>query len=299
MPEADVTYADVKFTTPRSRGNVAAEDSTYSEVKISNKQQPVYSNCSANIQQSGSSRRSKVTPERLVLLGLVVLLAAALIALGVTFVQTNQNLQTLKEEKETLKKNLSNIKPGSKSSTTACPTCPTCPAYPTCPACPPPPPTPAVKRETFLKCEAGWEKHGGNCYYFSTSKSSWINSRRSCVDLGSDLVKIDSREEQLFLEIRLRGLMMKDTDKFWIGLTDSVEEGKWFWVDGSPLDESLSFWSQKEPDDWKNENPAGEDCVRMGERGGSHDLTCWFDKACNVSHKSICEKPAAPGRRCV
>uniref|UniRef100_A0A3B5LB03 C-type lectin domain-containing protein n=1 Tax=Xiphophorus couchianus TaxID=32473 RepID=A0A3B5LB03_9TELE len=93
--------------------------------------------------------------------------------------------------------------------------------------------------ETFLKCEAGWEKHGGNCYYFSTSKSSWINSRRSCVDLGSDLVKIDSREEQLFLEIRLRGLMMKDTDKFWIGLTDSVEEGKWFWVDGSPLDERL------------------------------------------------------------
>uniref|UniRef100_A0A3B5MDP3 C-type lectin domain-containing protein n=1 Tax=Xiphophorus couchianus TaxID=32473 RepID=A0A3B5MDP3_9TELE len=148
--------------------------------------------------------------------------------------------------------------------------------------------------ETFLKCEAGWEKHGGNCYYFSTSKSSWINSRRSCVDLGSDLVKIDSREEQLFLEIRLRGLMMKDTDKFWIGLTDSVEEGRWFWVDGSPLDES-----QKEPDDWKGENPAGEDCVRVGERGGSHDLTCWFDKACNVSLKSICEKPAAPGRRCV
>uniref|UniRef100_A0A3B5RDX7 C-type lectin domain-containing protein n=1 Tax=Xiphophorus maculatus TaxID=8083 RepID=A0A3B5RDX7_XIPMA len=147
--------------------------------------------------------------------------------------------------------------------------------------------------ETFLKCEAGWEKHGGNCYYFSTSKSSWINSRRSCADHGSDLVKIDSRED------RLRGLMVEDDDKFWIGLTDSVEEGRWFWVDGSPLDESLSFWSQNEPDDWKGENPAGEDCVRMGERGGSHDLTCWFDKACNVSLKSICEKPAAPGRPCV
>uniref|UniRef100_A0A3B3VVK5 C-type lectin domain-containing protein n=1 Tax=Poecilia latipinna TaxID=48699 RepID=A0A3B3VVK5_9TELE len=71
---------------------------------------------------------------------------------------------------------------------------------------------------TCLKCEAGWEQHGGNCYYFSTSKSSWTDSRRSCTDLGSDLVKIDSREEQ---------------DKFWIGLTDSKEEGKWLWMDGS------------------------------------------------------------------
>uniref|UniRef100_A0A3B5Q298 C-type lectin domain-containing protein n=1 Tax=Xiphophorus maculatus TaxID=8083 RepID=A0A3B5Q298_XIPMA len=124
--------------------------------------------------------------------------------------------------------------------------------------------------ETFLKCEAGWEKHGGNCYYFSTSKSSWINSRRSCADHGSDLVKIDSREE---------GLMVEDDDKFWIGLTDSVEEGRWFWVDGSPLDERLET---------TNENIL---------RGGSHDLTCWFDKACNVSLKSICEKPAAPAQQ--
>ncbi|XP_014895179.1 C-type lectin domain family 4 member E-like [Poecilia latipinna] len=150
-----------------------------------------------------------------------------------------------------------------------------------------------------LTCEAGWEQHGGNCYYFSTSKSSWTDSRRSCTDLGSDLVKIDSREEQMFLESRLRGLMEDNEDKFWIGLTDSVEEGRWFWVDGSALDQSLSFWYQKEPDDWKTENPAGEDCVRMGERGGSQDLRCWFDKACNGTQKSICEKPAAPSYPCV
>ncbi|XP_043994217.1 CD209 antigen-like protein E [Gambusia affinis] len=279
MPEVDVTYADVKFTTPKSRGDVAAEDVTYSEVKISNKQQ------SANIQQSGSSRRSKVTPECLVLLALVVLLAAALIALGVTFIQTSQTPQTLKEDQENLRKNLSDIKPGS---TTSAPTCPTCPS------CPPPP---AVKNLTCLKCEPGWEKHGGNCYYFSTTKSSWINSRSSCVDRGSDLVKIDSREEQTFLDGRLKDLMEKDEDKFWIGLTDSVEEGKWFWVDGSPLDESLRFWCQNQPDDWKQENPAGEDCVRMGEKGGTR--TCWLDKTCNASHNCICEKPAAPRYPCV
>uniref|UniRef100_A0A3B3XKI5 C-type lectin domain-containing protein n=1 Tax=Poecilia mexicana TaxID=48701 RepID=A0A3B3XKI5_9TELE len=114
-----------------------------------------------------------------------------------------------------------------------------------------------------LTCEAGWEPHGGNCYYFSTSKSSWTDSRRSCTDLGSDLVKIDSREEQ------------DNEDRFWIGLTDSKEEGKWLWVDGSALDQS--FWNQTQPD---NNSPAHSaeaesDCVRMGKKGkkgGSDDL---------------------------
>uniref|UniRef100_A0A3Q2P6I2 C-type lectin domain-containing protein n=1 Tax=Fundulus heteroclitus TaxID=8078 RepID=A0A3Q2P6I2_FUNHE len=53
------------------------------------------------------------------------------------------------------------------------------------------------KDETCQKCEAGWELHGGNCYKFSTMKSSWNESRDSCKDLGGDLVKIDSREEQV------------------------------------------------------------------------------------------------------
>ncbi|XP_036001656.1 CD209 antigen-like protein E [Fundulus heteroclitus] len=148
----------------------------------------------------------------------------------------------------------------------------------------------------FLKCEAGWELHGGTCYNFSTTKSSWNESRDSCKDLGGDLVKIDSREEQMLLEIKLRGLMEEPEDRFWIGLTDSKEEGRWLWVDGSPLNESLKFWSNKEPDDWKGQNPAGEDCGRMGEKGGASDLKCWFDKSCDVPHKSICEKSAVSGQ---
>uniref|UniRef100_A0A3B3VVF5 C-type lectin domain-containing protein n=1 Tax=Poecilia latipinna TaxID=48699 RepID=A0A3B3VVF5_9TELE len=143
---------------------------------------------------------------------------------------------------------------------------------------------------TCLKCEAGWEPHGGNCYYFSTSKSSWTDSRRSCTDLGSDLVKIDSREEQ----IRLRFLMEDDEDKFWIGLTDSGEEDEWLWVDGSPLDESLSFWGYGQPDDLGVYDLPGADCVRMGQKD-RYDLKCWYDRGCDYPQKSICEKTAAAG----
>uniref|UniRef100_A0A3Q3BQT1 Immune-related, lectin-like receptor 4 n=1 Tax=Kryptolebias marmoratus TaxID=37003 RepID=A0A3Q3BQT1_KRYMA len=137
------------------------------------------------------------------------------------------------------------------------------------------------KAQTCLKCGAGWEEHGGKCYYFNTNRTSWSDSRASCRDLGGDLVKIDSREEQDF------------EDKFWIGLTDSETEGRWLWADGSPLNES--FWSGKEPDNWNGKNPSGEDCVRMGEKGGAEDLKCWFDSSCDIPHKSICEKSAETG----
>uniref|UniRef100_A0A3Q2VDM1 C-type lectin domain-containing protein n=1 Tax=Haplochromis burtoni TaxID=8153 RepID=A0A3Q2VDM1_HAPBU len=92
------------------------------------------------------------------------------------------------------------------------------------------------KDEPCSKCGEGWEHHGGKCYYFSVSKSSWTVSRGECRSKGGDLVKIDSREEQKFLDQRLKDIMNYPQDKFWFGLTDSAEEGRWLWVDGSLLD---------------------------------------------------------------
>uniref|UniRef100_A0A669CQC8 C-type lectin domain-containing protein n=1 Tax=Oreochromis niloticus TaxID=8128 RepID=A0A669CQC8_ORENI len=83
--------------------------------------------------------------------------------------------------------------------------------------------------DSCYKCEDGWKQHGGKCYYFSTNSSSWNESRTECRTKGGDLVKIDSSEEQRFLQTK--------TEEFWIGLTDSAEEGRWLWVDGSPLNE--------------------------------------------------------------
>ncbi|XP_069033057.1 C-type lectin domain family 4 member E-like [Embiotoca jacksoni] len=84
--------------------------------------------------------------------------------------------------------------------------------------------------------------------------------------------------------------MMDFQDMFWIGLTDAKEEGRWLWVDGSPLDKSLMFWDTGQPDDWKGEGPDGQDCVRMG-RDDSDQLKSWFDRSCKVPQRSICEKP--------
>ncbi|XP_006810344.1 CD209 antigen-like protein E, partial [Neolamprologus brichardi] len=253
-------------------------DSTYSEIKIS-KTQPSTAELSEDPQQAVVSKGSKVTSERVVLVVLSVLLAAALIALCFTTFDKSRTNQLTKCESN-LTETLSKI----KSCITVQPTCP----------------VPKVIDDPCYKCEEGWEQHGGKCYYFSISKSSWEQSREECKARRGDLVKIESREEQRFLERRLRDVMTKPEDKFWIGLTDSAVERRWLWVDGSQLDQSfLKFWSKGEPDNWKGtngEHPDGEDCVRMGERGGADDLKCWFDAFCSKPHRSICEKAEVKGQ---
>ncbi|XP_051270834.1 hepatic lectin-like [Dicentrarchus labrax] len=211
-------------------------------------------------QHSGSNGGSKVRSERVALLVVSALLAAAVIVicrLSLDNMHTKQSFQTLRDEHEAVKRNLTDD------------------------SCP--------------KCEYGWEQHGRQCYYFSTNYFTWSKSRDECRQKGGDLVQIDSREEQTFLELKLREKMNNIWDKFWIGLTDSGKEGTWSWVDGSPLNESLTFWFPDEPDNWTGKDPDGEDCVRMGERAGAPDLKCWFDESCKESHRSICEKPAETG----
>uniref|UniRef100_A0A671UBX8 C-type lectin domain-containing protein n=1 Tax=Sparus aurata TaxID=8175 RepID=A0A671UBX8_SPAAU len=150
------------------------------------------------------------------------------------------------------------------------------------------------KADTCGKCQEGWEQNGPQCYYFSTDKLTWEQARDECRRDGADLVKIESEDE-------LRDKMVEGEGKFWIGLTDSVTEDTWLWTDGTPLNKRfdlLTFWSKGEPDDWKGVNNAsvnGEDCVRMGEKYGSH-LKCWFDKSCMAPQKRICEKSAETGR---
>uniref|UniRef100_A0A8C4NNA8 C-type lectin domain-containing protein n=1 Tax=Dicentrarchus labrax TaxID=13489 RepID=A0A8C4NNA8_DICLA len=126
-------------------------------------------------------------------------------------------------------------------------------------------------------------QHGRQCYYFSISSLTWSESRDECRQKEGDLVQIDSREEEK---------MNSEWDMFWIGLTDSEKEGTWLWVDGSPLNESLTFWIHGEPDNRAWYNPDGEDCVMMGKRAGAPDLKCWFDESCKYTRRSICEKPA-------
>ncbi|CAN9504245.1 unnamed protein product [Ophioblennius macclurei] len=213
--------------------------------------------------QAATGGRSKVSAERAVLLALVVLLIAAVCGLTVSLFnqrRTEERLESLRAKWNAEKQNLTG--------------------------------------QTCRRCESRWSLNGDSCYYFSALKKNWDGSKKLCEIKRGSLVKIDSRNEQEFLERKLRDEMTEDEDKFWIGLTDSETEGRWFWTDGSALDESLAFWMSGEPDDWKGKTrkqAAGEDCVRMGEKNGAPDLRCWFDMSCSEEHKFICEKDSTGG----
>uniref|UniRef100_A0A4W5KSR6 Immune-related, lectin-like receptor 4 n=1 Tax=Hucho hucho TaxID=62062 RepID=A0A4W5KSR6_9TELE len=138
----------------------------------------------------------------------------------------------------------------------------------------------------YLNCAEGWEYYGGKCFYFSPDKLTWAQSRDECITRGGHLVIIGSLED------------MEPEDKFWIGLTDSINENEWLWVDNSAL--STRFWlGNQEPDDRigeYGEYPEGEDCARMGELGGTKDAKSWLDANCN-SIVTVCVSHAGGWQR--
>ncbi|XP_033980060.1 C-type lectin domain family 4 member E-like [Trematomus bernacchii] len=296
MPEAEVLYSDVKFKRDKgnTHGNASSpHETTYSEVRILKKQPST--ELPDTQQQSESGPRCRVTSERAAVFVLSVLLAASLIALALTLYKNNQTKESLWAVENNLKVNSTNytilqkmidecdaeIKNLTERFSAVKP------CKPESPKCP------EVNRDSCPKCPVGWERHGGKCYNFSTYTATWTRSRDECRCKGGDLVKIESREEQEFLEQKVRDIMTADEDKFWIGLTDSETEGTWLWTDGSALD-SLKFWSGTEPDNYAEVHSDGEDCARMGERGKAAHVMCWFDVCCENPHKSICEKPEEP-----
>ncbi|XP_064815174.1 C-type lectin domain family 4 member F-like [Oncorhynchus masou masou] len=92
----------------------------------------------------------------------------------------------------------------------------------------------SYKGLTKERCSNGWMRFEGSCYYISTFyistvKNTWDYARQDCLSRGADLVIIESKDEQAFIN----GL--KSVSHVWIGLTDSVTEGTWKWVNGTPL----------------------------------------------------------------
>ncbi|XP_062372611.1 asialoglycoprotein receptor 2-like [Sardina pilchardus] len=135
-------------------------------------------------------------------------------------------------------------------------------------------------------CASGWKPFNGKCYYFSTDVKNWADSRDACVTMGGHLVIIESAEELDFLKGVILSIKILSMS-YWIGLTDSVTEGDWRWVDDTAFRSDSSFWERKEPDNWtkNNAHPEGEDCAHMSGLNGGH----FMDAFCSDSKQRICE----------
>ncbi|XP_051519438.1 CD209 antigen-like protein E isoform X1 [Myxocyprinus asiaticus] len=130
----------------------------------------------------------------------------------------------------------------------------------------------------------GWISCLGKLYFFSSGKLNWSCSQDDCVSKGANLVTITSKQEQEFL-------VSKINMTHWIGLNDLDTEGHWVWVNNQTLDTQVQFWfsvGQREPDNWKEEDPLGENCASLGDHLGNYNT--WFDASCKKHKRYICER---------
>ncbi|XP_056289408.1 immune-related, lectin-like receptor 4 isoform X2 [Pseudoliparis swirei] len=258
MSEAEVVYSEVKFQSQRGNTDGPASSPQSSEVRVSGPQpsSKLPASQQQQQQQPASSGRSKSRPERATFVTFVVLgvlVAAAIVALGLTCYQM-MHLQKLTDELDAVERNLT--------------------------------------EDSCAECEDGWEQRGAECYYFSNNQLTWEQSRRACGCRGGALVRIGNRAEQEYLAGQLRGKGNQPDDLFWIGLTDSEQEGAWLWTDGSPLDWSESFWSRSEPDNFLGK----EDCAATKVQAAGGNVRRWVGLPCGAANGHICDKPARTRR---
>ncbi|KAM9398918.1 uncharacterized protein ACWYII_031339 [Salvelinus alpinus] len=129
-------------------------------------------------------------------------------------------------------------------------------------------------------CPEVWQKFESSWYFLSTETKTWKQSRKDCLERGADLVIINSDKEQEFL--------FNLNNAVWIGLTDSVTEGFWRWVDGTPLN-TTRYWSPHQPDRGGGKPEYGEeDCVQIHKDWTR--LQSWNDMSCDNKLNWICEK---------
>ncbi|XP_039608777.1 C-type lectin domain family 4 member F-like isoform X2 [Polypterus senegalus] len=152
----------------------------------------------------------------------------------------------------------------------------------------------SVHDKACSMCPQTWLLFNSKCYFFSSDELNWSDSQNHCTSLGGHLAIIESKVEQDFL-ITLMEIQGGEEDSYWIGLTDQETEGYFVWVDNTPLDPHKGFWGTreiddgKEPDNWEQFSPTGEDCVYLYK---STRYSGWYDIYCKVKTKRICEAAA-------
>ncbi|XP_056595853.1 CD209 antigen-like protein C isoform X3 [Triplophysa dalaica] len=127
----------------------------------------------------------------------------------------------------------------------------------------------------------GWKYFKSSTYSISTVKMNWRVGRQHCIKSEADLVVINSKEEMIFVHGLISNLGA------WLGLTDTVNEGVWKWVDGKGL--TTSYWMKGQPNNGGRNGT--DDCGVIVF--GKAVLESWNDSQCNYLSYVICEKSLA------
>lgn len=129
------------------------------------------------------------------------------------------------------------------------------------------------------ECPPTYTRMGSSCYRYSAVPApQWLDGELACEadGVGAHLVTIDDAAEAAMLATAF------NTNDFWIGVTDLVEEGVYRNVTG----ELAPYLN------WRVGEPSSSDCAQLDEIAEFHISPC------DTSDEYVCEydgRPAAAG----
>ena len=85
---------------------------------------------------------------------------------------------------------------------------------------------------------------GGKAYRVFPEQVTWHEARARCAGLGGHLAVVTGEAENRFLTSLVKG---RGLGGAWLGATDEQAEGRWLWVDGTPLRYSNWDLPNKQP----------------------------------------------------
>ncbi|XP_018588806.1 C-type lectin domain family 12 member B-like isoform X1 [Scleropages formosus] len=137
----------------------------------------------------------------------------------------------------------------------------------------------ATQEEMCTHCPPPWSCYETRCYYFSAGREgarTWNESAQFCMQWDASLAVIDDLREMEFIQAEMRTLALPQFP--WVGLTDSAEEDRWLWQDGS-LHRDRALPSVQ----WNSDQ---RDCVDVRGDGSL------FAVNCEAVGPWVCERPA-------
>ncbi|XP_068045318.1 C-type lectin domain family 10 member A-like [Anomalospiza imberbis] len=126
----------------------------------------------------------------------------------------------------------------------------------------------------------GWRYHRGKIYLFSGQRQPWAAAEAACAVTHAHLASVTSAEEQAYLAREARG------GTYWIGLAATGPGGSWRWSDGTPYSLEHSFWAPGQPDSTDHGQWGGESCAQIHPVGAG----LWNDHNCNFSFPWVCQR---------
>ncbi|NXT81496.1 MRC1 protein, partial [Zapornia atra] len=133
------------------------------------------------------------------------------------------------------------------------------------------------RAKTDPACLKGWKRHGFYCYLVGHTSVTFSEAKKTCERSSGYLTSVGDRYEQAYLT-SLIGLSSEKY--FWIGLSDTEEQGMFKWVTGEGV--LYTNWNAAMPG-----NQAGCVALRTGNAAG-----LWDVQNCEVKAKFICRKLA-------